>query len=391
MAAMVTIFIKSTLKMANRFTPAILKRIGKSLLFSKKHFCRSIFKTQFTMPGELIGLQNCALLIGHSNFLTSSGGTERIIVEELENTLGENTNSVFIYPKGATEFLTLFRPKQYGLILNGFEICSLSSGQIQSFVKQILPKATLLKIHHLLFWSLSDILQTSTLFKANNKKIEVHLHDFYFHCPKVNAFCKSGNNQCKESYSTRTIKKWRKTYLHILSLADTIIAPSEYMKLQAPKEFALKTIVSQPAIPTSLKPKKLKLAFLGAPSPIKGYSTWANLSENALVTRKYELVHVGTMQNEDSRFSSIPYSYKNSKSCEASDILKNIEADLVLLWSQVPESYSFTFHEAINADKFIITSSKSGNIAYSISQNKVPGIVLDSDYQLIQFLLKKSQ
>jgi hypothetical protein len=73
----------------------------------------------------------------------------------------------------------------------------------------------------------------------------------------------------------------------------------------------------------------------------------------------------------------------------AAELLKKHKVDFVLLWSQVPESFSFTMHEARAAGKFIITSKKSGNIAHEVSKHPDWGVALESDYDLFCYLLFK--
>jgi hypothetical protein len=251
-------------------------------------------------------------------------------------------------------------------------------------------KATEIRIHHLLFWPLEDVVKIVEMFYSKSIPTVIYTHDFYFHCPKVNAFCKSGLKVCDIHLGKTVVQRWRAHYQRLFKLAQRIVAPSEFMSLQLPAEFVPKIQVETPYNPPQLHPKKLRLAFLGYAAPIKGAETWLNLAQNALITRSYDLIHIGAGGDARLPVQKVAYSFHDSKDCEASKLLQELEVDFVLLWSQVPESFSFTYHEAQKAGKFVITNEKSGNIAHLLRQNENNGIVLSSDFELVQFLLKQS-
>lgn len=375
----------------NSSTPVFLRRFLKSVLFSKKHFSESCEQRQVTLPKEIINLKSAVCLIGHSNFTSSMGGTERVLVEKTEKMLSENIDSVFIYPKGSPERLTLLKPCSYGIVLNGYEITEIRGRQLKTFFEALQPKLQKIEVHHLLFWPLREVKNILNRSKNTGVKIDLHLHDFHFKCPKVNWICKNDEMQCHRSYLQSTHIKWEREYNEILEFSDQIVTPSEYMRNFVPEQFKSKTTIQapEPSKNHRANTQKLTLAYLGADSRLKGFETWRNIVNNALVTRLYDLVQVGSGEAGGPLVQQIPYSYKSSKDCPASEILQKMKIDMVLLWSQVPESYSFTFHEAVKAGKFIITSTKSGNIAYSLPKLGHSGIVLNSDYELVQFLLKR--
>lgn len=373
----------------NRFVPNSLARLAKSLLFQIKHFSPSWRESNVDLPSEFGLLDSFILLIGHSNYLTSLGGTEKIILEEVEGMLANNLNSVYLYPKGNSQLLSLLRPSSYGIIINGYEVSEITRSQLHNFLDLLSPKLTEIKIHHFLFWSLRDIRKLVTTNKNRKKKISICVHDFYFKCPKVNYFCQSGPLRCNATYLKSIIKRWRVNYNKLFEHADMILAPSLYMKERVPNEFKSKVHIQEPESPPTIK-TKTKLAYLGSASDIKGFQTWKALAKNALITRTYDLIQIGSDNGEALLdVQKIGYSFHDSKACIASELLTHLQIDLVLIWSQVPESYSFTYHEAKRAKKYVIASVHSGNVAYSIEQHKNDGIVLDSDYNLVQFLVKK--
>lgn len=368
-------------------TPKPIAKLLRSLLFLLKHRTAARQKSSSDIPQQLAQVKDLVLLIGHSNYLESTGGTERVIISEVEKLLQNERDSIFIYPLGTSNRVRLRKPKKYGVILNGFEVCDVKATELVSFVSKL--NISEVRIHHILQWPLKDFIALARSVKLKNIKLLLYVHDFLYSCPKVNSFCKSGTTLCRNSYYIWAIHMWRSLFELVLEMADEISAPSAFMKENLPIKHLNKVSVFSPYNDvTKDNYTKKKIAYLGYASPIKGYDTWLKLVRNALVARTYDFVHLGHRDREISSVPSIPYSFHNTRECIASHLLIQHNVDYVLLWSQVPESFSFTFHEAKTAKKFVLTSKNSGNIAYEINKNKDLGLILDNEYDLVQFLLK---
>ena len=63
--------------------------------------------------------------------------------------------------------------------------------------------------------------------------------------------------------------------------------------------------------------------------------------------------------------------------------------DVVVLWSNVAETFSFTLHEALAAGCYILTNPKSGNIQDYIKRHPERGMVLEDDDALIELFESK--
>lgn len=372
-----------TTQIIQLLVPKPFLRFIKSSFFLKKHFTKIFFTTEWALPPEINTDQPMVVLVGHSNYLESEGGTEKIIIDQVENLLSTQKNNIFIYPKW--NGVKILQKAKYGVILNGYELLELKESQLLAFFQRL--KIQELHIHHLLHWPLTKFVQILTAIKSKTPKILVYSHDFYFSCPKVNKFCMAGALRCKDSYYSWLVQKWRICYQRIWELADEIRVPSEFMKQQMDENGKQKTSIFNPLSVSTGSNSKPTIAYLGVDSPIKGYETWLNLAKNALVTRKCKLIHIGKRRLSLPHIPSFDYSFQNSKENIASDLLKTHNVNFVVIWSQVPESYSFTFHEAKIANKPVITTPKSGNIAFEISKNQSLGVVLSTEYKLVQFLL----
>jgi hypothetical protein len=336
-----------------------------------------------------LNLKNITLIIGHSNFLSSTGGTERVILQEAEELIEENSDFIFLYPIQSFGFQQHIKPKNFGLIINGYEASTIPRNQISKLINSLDLKE--IRIHHLLSWPLSDIVEI--LQKQNEKKIKIitHIHDFLFSCPKTNKFCINDQLVCKQKYWKKNIIRWRNGFAQILKISDKIILPSEFMLSHLDSKFRQKANIQAPYHLKSIEttPKK-KIAYLGYASDIKGYECWEKLARNALITRTYDLIHIGYRSIPLESVPCIPYNFHNSKECQASKIIRDMKIDFIFLWSQVPESYSFTLQESIAAERPVLTSNKSGNIAYTIQSNSKFGTVFENEYSLFSSLLKKN-
>lgn len=371
----------------NKLMPAFFSKLFKSLLFLIKHSAPQILQRSASVPSEVSQIKSLTLILGHSHFLKANGGTEKIILEQTEELLSQERDSLFIYPQGSSARNLFLKPCRYGVILNGYEMPPLSKSQLQSFLEGIQGTIKEVRLHHWLFWPLRDLRTLLNALKRKNISLAIYIHDFYFHCPKVNYFCRQGPKKCQASFLRGVLKFWRRNQEDLLHFADQLLVPSEFIGGELPSLLREKYKVF-PQIKFE-NTKKLKLAYLGVPSAIKGFDTWEKIIANPLLTRSFEFYQVGSESNKLEHVRCIPYSYKASKANQATEILLEEQIDLVLLWSQVPESYSLTLHEAMAAGKFIITCNQSGNIAKMIGEQKAPGVVLGSEYELFQYLLRR--
>ncbi|MEK3733246.1 glycosyltransferase [Paenibacillus sp. FSL M8-0334] len=228
---------------------------------------------------------------------------------------------------------------------------------------------SLVHIHHLIKHSF-DI---PYIAKKYNIKVLFTLHDYYLFCPKVNLLDEN-NNYCidmrseekcssclRASYGFHTtfINKWREEVKKMLPLIDKFITPSEFTKQLFQSEYP---IISDriDAIPhgviglnnseknASFSNKKVwNIGFLGGLSPNKGsdliyrlITKYSNKNLNwhligGLGDQRLNLI------NKENVIKHGEY-----KREELSDILEEIDLDLICLLSPWPETFSYTLSEA---------------------------------------------
>jgi glycosyltransferase involved in cell wall biosynthesis len=132
----------------------------------------------------------------------------------------------------------------------------------------------------------------------------------------------------------------------------------------------------------------LKIAFLGYQTNFKGYDVFNSLAESLLIRNKYLFYSFGNnpKNNRFNNIINIDLGFKREIDAQITTILLNNTIDIVILWSLLPESYSYTLHEAYSAGIPVITNTISGNIYESVANGTIYGKVFFSDYELLQFL-----
>ncbi|MNZ33393.1 hypothetical protein D3C78_507380 [compost metagenome] len=366
-----------------------------------------------------------ALIISHTNYLESMGGTEKYIYEQASHLAYNDVGVIQIYPAQSYSLLDNKEGTYYGVVADGQFKGFHSIGEIVNWLSKLHIQLKMLYTHHLLNWQVSDYL---TLYnQAQNQFSFVHtmfMHDFFvlcssYHmmyepktefsvkqagerrsciseivassaCGKEAAICQS----CRYSYQ---LSEWRQAFQAVLDNADQIVVPSIFVKdtvsavyrdiadkitVKGHLIFNKQTIVFKPK-PTE---RKLKIAYLGYKMDNKGWQLWERLYKDESLRQSYEFHHAGSQEDYADHVVMHQYSFINDGKMAAPNLLIKHDIDLVLLWSIVPESYSYTLQEAIAAGVPVLTSPKSGNIAATIDLHPELGKVLHSEEQLLAFL-----
>ncbi|MOA13259.1 hypothetical protein D3C78_1333030 [compost metagenome] len=137
--------------------------------------------------------------------------------------------------------------------------------------------------------------------------------------------------------------------------------------------------------------RKLRLAYLGYKMDNKGWKLWERLYKDKALGELYEFHHIGSQENYSDHVVMHPYSFIKEGRMAATNLLAKHDIDLVLLWSIVPESYSYTLQESIAAGVPVLTSPLSGNIAATIDAHPELGKVLYNEEQLQELLFNTGE
>jgi hypothetical protein len=117
----------------------------------------------------------------------------------------------------------------------------------------------------------------------------------------------------------------------------------------------------------------------------KGLETWWRLCAHEPVCSHFDLYHLGAAGKKLPNVTYVSVSFQDEGPDAMVDALIRHGIDVVVLWSIWPETYSFTFFEALAAGCFVVTNRHSGNIQAQVRHWHC-GRVFDNESDLVSFL-----
>lgn len=260
-------------------------------------------------------------------------------------------------------------------------------------------------IHHIIRNDITEV--QWMLDKIQNVPVVYYLHDFYTCCINPNML-KNDTESCVDCgvtcdgcvYAQRRKEHLKAISGFLSSFGDRIsfVAPSEYVKARwityhPEYKEKVKVIPHQKSIGRYTGNKEpvsdiepMKIGFVGTQTHIKGWDifkqTVAKLQEAGC---NYEYYYFGHGQEQLPGVINVPVEIaKMGKDAMTRAIReKRIAAVfLVCVWG---ETYSYTMYESHAANSYILTMSKSGNIAYTVDKEKW-GAVFETEDELVEAL-----
>ncbi|WP_337104130.1 sulfotransferase [Paenibacillus sp. YIM B09110] len=398
------------------------KRRAKRLLKKRINQLKMIRYKSQSIHGlpTIFDYDNYALVVSHTNFLVSMGGTEKYILEQSAYLAEYNIGTIGIFPGQQYEFLADLEVTQYGVIVDGKVKGYYSIDQVVDWVVKMAKHIGSMYSHHLLYWNFGDY--AKLLRKAQEESIRhtFFMHDFFALCSSYHLMYEPANVDSFQNVHQRScipeltqaqvgcasictscthynkLSTWREATKIIIDSAYQVVVPSDFVKdtvlsvfgdvCHKIKTHGHLTFSGQHFVHKPRHERKIRLAYLGYKMDNKGWALWEKLYQNEQLNGIYEFHHVGSAQNYDKNVVCHSYSFVTHGNMAAVNILIEQQIDVVLLWSIVPESYSYTLHEAIAAGVPVLTSPKSGNIANTLQLHPELGKVLGGEEQLMAFL-----
>ncbi|MFS0838721.1 hypothetical protein [Paenibacillus sp. 1P03SA] len=364
------------------------------------------------------------LIFSHTNYLESMGGTEKYIYEQASYLSQNHVGIIQIYPGQSGSFLETKEDTFYGVVVSDQFRGFYSAGEIMEWLSRIHKHLTEIYTHHLLNWQICDY--TALLRKVEETGVLPHtffMHDFFALCssyhmmyqPKIRHSIQEAKERrsciadisaaagadaaiCQSCTHGLTLAQWRNALRPVLHRSDRIVVPSDFVKETvaavypdiADKKILVRghLIFDRQTITCKPRPenRKIRLAFLGYKMENKGWSLWERLYKDEALGRLYEFHHIGSQEKYADQVAVHRYSFLREGRMGAPDLLIAQDIDLVLLWSVVPESYSYTLQESIAAGVPVLTSPLSGNIAATLDAHPELGKVLSGEDELRAFL-----
>lgn len=125
----------------------------------------------------------------------------------------------------------------------------------------------------------------------------------------------------------------------------------------------------------------LKLAFAGAQLPHKGWDVWCRAVETLRMSGSdFEFLYFGLGRD-------VPVGIRTVEVGEGGmvEALRREAVDFLCLWSIWPETYSYVYHEAVQAGTWVLAPEVSGNIADAIRKGGW-GSLFRGEKDLLAFL-----
>ena len=331
--------------------------------------------------------------IASRDYLDSVGGAEKAIAVQQKQFNISNYEYVYIFP--IKKKMGIISISMWGCRINGIYVGAFSEYSLLSHLKQSYSQnICAIMIHHLRFVDLEGV---EMLLKAIERApIYVYLHDYYLICNQYNLlkngikYCGGIGEDCNTcEFKDHTIQnKIRNVFNKFLDRL-TFIAPSEIAKQIFAKNYPQYSRHTRVILHQTLKGmykknkqvienRKIKIAFCGAPAANKGWDDWVELLSAYENNSSYEFYHLGVPAlNEPSNSKHIDVRFKGNNLNPMINALRDNEIDVVFLWSNWPETYSYVFYECWASNVFILTQENSGNMAHMTSVLK-NGIVLSN-------------
>lgn len=338
------------------------------------------------------------------------GGTNKVICAHQEMFNKHSISYLYLCPvlNGITKRLKINTDNYWNVIIDGNYIGVASTTDLIIQLKNQCNNGFEmlgLFIHHLRGVS-TDAL--TTLIDRINVSIYYYIHDYYAICKSYNLidsskkYCggfheKDSCSNCSYREEAELVRSKVRTFLNRFRDRTIYIAPSNAARDIWTKHFPnleRQTIVIYHQCfcgtfkrnNAQIKEvQKIKVAFVGAALPVKGWHDFCSLvsSINKDALGEYEFYHMGVGGEEQDEVKQVDVTFHSGLNAMVSALREN-SIDCAILWSVWPETYSYTYYECFAANCFILTSKDSGNMCDQVVERK-NGLVFSDINEMIQF------
>lgn len=314
-------------------------------------------------------MKNCIIIFSHSNYLVNTGGTEKSISEITKVFKDKNISTIHFFPmRRINQLITKLNTRFIGVNINNEFYGVYPEKKLKAVISEIIEtynyKISGVHIHHLYGW---DRMKLATELKEINIPVIFFVHDFEL----IKSTSMTGNQNQESNF-----KNSEKFFDLINSLLKRIVVPSDFVRDNWVKYFPDYEKIINVRSHLKFKGKyykndinqPLKIAYIGALSNHKGVEEWNKLI-NDLVGEKYEFYYFGNSKTNNNRVINREVDFQkesNLNSFTMEEMLRKDNIDIVFMWSKLPETYSYTFYEALASGSYILTNRQSGNICQMV-------------------------
>ncbi len=352
------------------------------------------------------------LSFGNEDYLSFLGGLPKVL--SAHQKLFNSRNISYIYLCRAKLHRRLPLGKKYWIVIaDGNRLGIFSTNHILAMLSAAEKEGSFLSeihIHHLGCINLSEL---DKILECSNAPVKFFIHDYLTVCPIHANLLRNGKDYCGPeliseskctgcSYYPSAKIEIKPIHAFFTKWAERIsfIAPSDFAgdiwsksypefksRLQIIPHQKASGIYTQNTSPIS-ENTPIKIAFVGAQTENKGWNIWKNSMKSA-DPAQIKFFYCGKSKNQEENVAYIPVDYRNDPNAMIK-ALRSEEIHCTVLWSKVPESYSYTYFECLASNTFIITNQLSGNICQQVLKRK-NGIVLQNEMDLRKLFSNPSQ
>ena len=284
------------------------------------------------------------------------GGLERYVLRSLEFAAHDKALSAFVC------FPSSRHPDQYEVQSNDSPTVTLSFDELLSEVKALELQS--FHLQHMMNWDRTKLSQLCAVAASRTKLTRAYVHDYYFLMAPP-----SSEGPAPAPTELLDLRERRRYSSELLSNFQIISAPSDTARdifIQGFPELASRVEVHPHFIiedAGAMRPVegKMRIVFSGACGYNKGIQYFQELI--FALSARFRWATVGIEDKFDSPGLVDHVHYNFHENQDLAEILESLRPAVAFMGSIVPETFSFTAHEMLEAGIPIITTRASGNIS----------------------------
>ncbi len=324
--------------------------------------------------------------IGHDNYKAVTGGTQ--LAQEIEEEEARKAGYCYISLHPTMPRPNLADPARpdLNLLVNGQSMGILSATSVVELFDDLSIARPHVVVHSLLGHAPESIVKIVQALQQ--KDIWFWLHDYFSLCPGYTlqrndvAFCGAPNmtsvacGVCvyggeRKSHVERISVLFKALNVHIISPSEAALEIWQRGSDLAP---ASETVLPHLTLEMgegapdgeTVMDGPVRVAFLGAPAPHKGWHHFLKLATDFAGNPNYVFHYFGQETNLPKSIHITPVSVTAGDQNAMTEAVQRVGVDYMIHWSAWPETFSYTTFEALAAGCDVLTSTVSGNVASAV-------------------------
>lgn len=344
------------------------------------------------------------LSISYGYYKNSCGGTDKVILSHSQMFNEAGFKYVYLFPVNVFHNYPIPRNPFWGLVEDGEFLGAFHTSGILDYLNKLCVddgwSIACAHIHHLMYVNIGKL---GKIISALDCDVYFYVHDFYNVCRSTNMLRSDNHKLCHGTLDKakcagcgfyKQSVKHKKAFLSLLKLVSRncfFVCPSDSAKKQfvlGYPELSDKTIViCHQTFSDEYSGNRdcrfpVKIAYIGSPLPDKGWNQFSELAQLYAQNKAYEFYYF-CKKEMDVKAKHIVVDFREDLNAMTKALREN-EIDCVLLWTLLPETYSYTYYEAYCSNCFIISNPDSGNVQNQVKKRN-SGIVFENEEDLYAF------